>query len=186
MRYFKKNHKFWKARTVNQVCWRHKKWRWSSDSRHVLAPAPQHFLLYFIIFRIHHWAAGGFRKRRLSPRRNLVWVSIFYSLLEAAQSTENRKFPQTPEPMFYQTRRKTSAATNSRAKAGKAVEIRTRQMGECTRGVHMTTEPRRPGFYNGADTMSQSLSINEKTWCRNATEGKTLMGGGRNILVMFY
>lgn len=116
----------------------------------MLAPAPQHFLLHFIFFRIHHWAAGGFRKRMLSPRRNLVWVSIFYGSLEATQSTENRKLPQTPEPIFYKTRRKTSAATTSRAKAGKAVEIRTRQMGECTREVHMTTEPKRPGFYNGS------------------------------------
>lgn len=111
-----------------------------------------HSTFYFILFffRIHHWAAGGFRKRMLSPRRNLVWVSIFYGLLEVTQSTENRKLPQTPEPIFCKIRRKTSAATNSRAKAGKAVEIRTRQMGECTREVHMTTEPKRPEFYNGS------------------------------------
>lgn len=107
-----------------------------------------HSTFYFIFFRIHPLAAGGFRKKMLSSRRNLVWVSIFYSLLEATQSTENRTLPQTPEPIFYKARRKTSAATNIRAKAGKAVEIRTGQMGACTREVHATTEPRRPGFYN--------------------------------------
>lgn len=77
-------------------------------------------------------------------------VSIFYSLLEATQSMENRKLPQTLERISYKTRRKTSAATDIRVNAGKAVVIRTRQMGACTREVHAITEPRRPGFYNGS------------------------------------
>lgn len=119
----------------------------------------------FYFFRIHPLAAGEFRKKMLSSRRNLLWVSIFYSLLEATQSTENRTLPQTPEPIFYKTRRKTSAATNIVQRLEKQLRL------ERDRWVHVQEKymrlqsPGGPDFIMRADTMSQSLNYDKALTC---------------------